>query len=556
MGKGPHLTGIEPLLRHGPLKSLVEQKTAKYATLLRRAGEIGNPAALASASVSDSLKAAMLSVPLGVAGALYVTPWMLAVLAAPVFALAARELVMRDRVAGRREGVEAELPFFSVVVNVLAGAGVPLYSILEDIAGGDIFDSMKLEARLVRRDVAVFGMNPADSIERLASTHPSPRFCDFLLGYTSKLRSGGDVSVYLAGESGSLLKGLEEGWVRYVSRVGVIGSMMITAFGVVPLLLMVVGVFSPGFSIVGLVFFTGVGVPVLTIALLFLAGRMQPMRLEGVRGRAGRSVLVALPGILLGVLLRAPWASVAAFLLIFFVGYGLSVKRQLEETRELEEGLSRFLKDLLEYKRQDYDLTRAVVAIQAAGKFTPEFDRLLAKVAAQLRAGVPLDVVKVRCRSRMTRLSFLLLGQMSRSGGGTVDTVYQVSSFTDRMNEMRKNSAAEMKPYLILSYVSPLLLAFGVSFVGGLLSSFSRSVGPGLSSLHLGSAQIGAVPPSLSQVADLLIVVSAASLGLIGAKITDLTVKNTLKASTNVALATGAVALMALLGSHSLSQLL
>jgi len=67
---------------------------------------------------------------------------------------------------------------------------------------------------------------------------------------------------------------------------------------------------------------------------------------------------------------------------------------------------------------------------------------------------------------------------------------------------------------------------------------------------------VGAVPPGLSEVSDVLIVVSAASLGLIGAKITDFTVRNTLRASVNVALAVAAVALMAAFGSPSLSGLL
>ena len=55
---------------------------------------------------------------------------------------------------------------------------------------------------------------------------------------------------------------------------------------------------------------------------------------------------------------------------------------------------------------------------------------------------------------------------------------------------------------------------------------------------------------------DLLIVVSAAALGLIGAKVTDLTVRNTWRASLNVALAVAAVLVLAGPGSHSLSGLL
>ncbi len=504
----------------------------------------------------DAVRASFIATPVAIAGAILVSPWLLLIVSAPLVPLLSPEVKLRDKVAQRREGVERELPFFSVVVNVLAGAGMPLYTIMRDIAKKGVFESIGRESLFVNRDVNIFGMNPIDSLERLAASHPSAKFCDFLLGYTSKVRSGGDVAAYLSSESGALLESLEEGWSRYVARVGVVGSMMITAFGVVPLLLMVVGIFSPAFSVFGLVIFTGVGVPLVTVCLLLLAGRMQPAQGERISGKPGLSLALALPGLLLGVPLASLWVSAAAVLFIFFTAYGLSVRTELTARQDLEEGLVQFLKDLLEYKRQEYDLARAVIAIEANGKYNDTFEKFLVHVTSQLKSGVPLDEVKVECRSRTGRLAFLALGQMSRSGGGTVDTVYQISRFAERMREMKRSASAEMKPYLILSYISPLLLAFGVAFVGGILSSFSTVARSGLAGANLGGVQVGKIPPNVAQVSDLLIVVTAAALGLIGAKMTDMTVRNTLKASVNIALAVVAVALMGVLGSHSLLQAL
>jgi pilus assembly protein TadC len=452
----------------------VRWRQTRLSPLVIRSGEVTNPAVLARDSVKETLGWAMVAAPVTALLVLMVTPWGALLAFAPLVVLVMPELRLRDRIAQRREGVDRELPFFSVVVNILAGAGIPLYSIIRDMAKSEMFSSVKQEALLVGRDVAIFGMNPNDAIERLASGHPSSRFADFLLGYTSKARSGGDVVLYLTGESGALLRRLEEDWSRYVSGVGVVGSMMITMFGVIPLLLTVIGVFSPSFSVATLLLFTLLGVPLVAVGLLSMAGRMQPVREEPVRGRAGRSVLASLPGALAAAYAAGIWASVGAALFGFFVAYGLSVREQIAETRAIEEGLRRFLKDLLEFKRQEYDLTRAVIAIQAGTRYNARFDQLLSRVGSQLKSGTPLDKVGVACRSKLGKLAFLLLGQMSRSGGGTVDTVYQVSSFTDRMVEMKRNAAAEIRPYVILSYISPLLLCFGITFVGSLLTSFSR----------------------------------------------------------------------------------
>lgn len=534
---------------------LVRLRSAKFAELLRRSGRVGNPTAMAAGSVRNAYRAALVAVPAAVVGAL-ISPWFLLALAVPVCFSVAPQLRLSDLVAQRREGVERELPFFAVIVSVLGGAGVPLYLVFRDVVNGGVFHWIGREALMLRRDVEVLGMDANDALERLASDHPSKRFGEFLLGYTSKARSGGDIPFFLVGESGALLRNLEEAWGRYAERVGIVGSMMITVFGVVPLLLMVVGVFSPGFSVLGLVIFTGLGVPVFTLGLLYMAGRMQPAREEAVQGRVGLSFALALPAGLVGFIGGQAWLGVASALFVFFLAYGLSVKGQLAETIAQDEGLTRFLKDILEYKRQEYDIARAIVTLEVRGKYNKPFSRVLSRVATQLKAGTPLDEVKVECSSGLARMAFLLLGEMSRTGGGTVDTMYQVSNFAGRLGGMKEKTSAEMKPYLILSYISPLLLAFGVTFVQGVLTSFRSRVAPGFSTFQVSGVQLGALPPGLTQTSDLLIIVAAASLGLICAKITDFTVRNTLRASVNVALAVAAVAMMAAFGSHSLAHLL
>lgn len=227
----------------------------------------------------------------------------------------------------------------------------------------------------------------------------------------------------------------------------------------------------------------------------------------------------------------------AASLFLFFTVYGYSVTDQRREMREVDEALPGFMKDMMEFKRQEYDLTKPILAAAARNTYTPAFDRVLARVAAQLRSGVPLDEQGVDPGSRLARMVFFVLGEMARSGGGTVDTSYQLSVYAERVVEMKRNTQAEMRPYVMLAYVSPILLAFGVAFVGGVLSSFGSTVGPSLPRVQLGNLSIGSVPPRLFQVADILIVVSSGALGIIGAKMVDFTVRNTTRASGNVVVA-------------------
>ncbi len=521
----------------GRLKKLAEFRAKRFSLLLSQAGVIGNPYTMAARSITNAIMTAAALVPAAALLSLLVWRPLALLVAVPALVYVYPEVQLRSKRGERQEGVERELPFFSILVNVLGSAGVPLYTIFRDVADTRIFRAIRGEALLVKRDVEVFGMDPNESFERLASYHPSKKFSTLLYGYTAKVRSGGDIPSYLTSESGSLLRGLEESWTMYAGRAGIIGSLMVTVFGVLPLLLLVLGIFSPATAVVGLTAFTIICIPTFTILLVFMAGRMQPVGEEPLTGAPVRSLLLSLPGLALGLLTGELWLGAASMLFLFFTVYGYSVMEQRREAKEIDEALPEFMKDVMEFKRQEYDLNRAVLAIAAHDRYTPSFDRLLSKIAAQLKMGTPLDEVSADPRTRLGRMTFFILGQMSRSGGGTIDTVYQLTAYTTKVVEMKKNTQAEMRPYMMLSHISPLLLAFGITFIGAVITSFSNRVRPGLSAAHLGSLSIGTVPPQLFQVSYLLIVVSAAALGIIGAKMTDFTVKNTLRASVNVVIA-------------------
>jgi len=113
---------------------------------------------------------------------------------------------------------------------------------------------------------------------------------------------------------------------------------------------------------------------------------------------------------------------------------------------------------------------------------------------------------------------FFIVGEMSYSGGGTVDTLFQLSAYTSTVQDMKRNTIAEMRPYLLLAYLSPIVLVIGVSFTTSILSTFSTTVSPGLTHLPGIIGKVGQIPPQLTQVVNF-------------------TVKNTLRVTVNVALA-------------------
>ena len=537
--------------RSRSLVGLSERKGNGLALLLARSGRTGDPRQMARKSVSLTLAASTAMVPTGICLGLLLWLPLACICALPLLVYFYPDLALKDAAASRKEGVEKELPFFAVLVNVLGGAGLSLYSIMESEVGRGTFVAMEREALRLRRDVEIFGANPIDALEALATNHPSRRFADLLLGYCSKVRSGGDVTSYLSGESGDLLRDLEGAWARYASRVGTVGTLMVTVFGVVPLLLLVVGFFSPAFAVAGLGVFALLAVPLLAVGLTVLTGRMQPAGDGVLRGKWALAATAAAPGLVLGLWTGQVWLMAALPMFSFCLVYGLSVRTRRREMREEESALPKFLKDMMEFKRLEYDLGRSLVTISAQSHYGRVFDSMLERLSGRLRSGVPLEDAEPEAKTVLGKIVFFVLGQMAYSGGGSVDTMFQLTHYTTRVTQMKEDSRSEVRPYLLLSYITPLLLVIGVAFVGAVLSNLGTNLGGNGPVVGFAFASL-ALRPELFQAANLLIVVSAAALGIVGAKMADLTARNTLRASTNLAIAVAATIAVPLLNLSTL----
>ncbi|MDV3277110.1 MAG: type II secretion system F family protein [Nitrososphaerales archaeon] len=525
--------------RHARLRRVASARTESFRKLLLSSGVSGNASAIAAKSVAYSLLALIFAVLAAIVATILVGAPALVILFVPLAFYFFYNLKLRDAASARGSGVEKELPFFSVLAEVLTGAGTPLYDVFQKVASESVFPQIAKEGSILRKYVTVLGMNSLEALERLSTIHPSRRFASFITGYTSKMRSGGALGEYFSGESGDLLRRLESDWARYGEMAGGLGSMMLTLLVILPILILITSLFTSSASLTYLSGFTFIAVPIFTTVMVVTVSRMQPSGQDPVHGNPRIALALSLLGALPSLLLNQVWIGLATGLFIFSTFYGLSVLAQRTEAREADEAVPRFLGDLMEYKRQEYDIPKAVIAVAKENRYNGSFNSILDRVGAHLQKGSPLDEARIETGSRLAKMTFMVLGEMSLYGGGSVDTLNQLSTYVSKVAEARGKASVEMKPYIFLAYASPLLLAFGIDFTRSIVFSFSSHLSISLSNLPVSAnlLKIGYVPPALTELSNILIVVASAALGVISAKIVDFTVKNTLRVTVNVALA-------------------
>jgi len=148
--------------------------------------------------------------------------------------------------------------------------------------------------------------------------------------------------------------------------------------------------------------------------------------------------------------------------------------------------------------------------------------------------------VQVPSRSWLTRMSFFLLSQVVESGGGTAKCLESLTNFVNQVVRVKAETKASMRLYQLLSLFTPIALSFITALMFTLLTAFSATLLSGAEAGMLG--EIAQIPQALVDQCYMLVIASSVCVALLSAKAVDLTAKNTLWITVNLAIAAGGIA--------------
>ncbi len=474
---------------------------------------------------------AAIFVPISLLLSVLVSPSLLALIIIPAVILYTPSMKAKNTVAERRTSIRDELPFFALLASIMQSAGLSLYNTFVGTIGKRVLPATEMEARVVQKSVG-FGKNAVDAIDDLGTGHPDDTFKHFLYGYTSVLKSGGDLVLYLDNRAREYLEGMRFRWQRYAQTVGTIGEGLIIVFLLLPLLLVVGSVTMPP-DMVAMISYAGLAaLPMIALVMYFTVKAAQPRTYDILNGDARLGLIGLVVAALATSVTGQPWLIAAVSIAVGAALYGLPVRAQLREVHMIESALPGFLRDVAEYRKIGYDIRKAVLKIAEESRFNQVFDSLIARVTAQLRLGVKLGEVQVPMRSWLSRMTFFILDQIMESGGGTPLNVEDLYGFISSYNQQRKEATASVSLYRVLGYAVPVAIPVVVKALTGIIGSFGSSVS-GLGFFGGGIASIAIVNSAVA-----LITVSAAgAIAFTMTRATDFTAKNTLNIAVLLSLA-------------------
>jgi flagellar protein FlaJ len=176
-------------------------------------------------------------------------------------------------VAGsRRRKLDSQLSYTVGHMAVLASAGMTPEKMFHSLAEEESSDVVNQEAKMIVRDMSLLGMDIEHALKAEEKRSPSEKFSDFLDGFISASKTGGEVKEYLLRSASSMMLDKRLKARSIGESVGFVAELYTILLVVTPLLLLimfsVIGIISGtigGFSILTLIY-------IITYALVPLGG--------------------------------------------------------------------------------------------------------------------------------------------------------------------------------------------------------------------------------------------------------------------------------------------
>ncbi|MGA2663727.1 MAG: hypothetical protein ABSF83_02110 [Nitrososphaerales archaeon] len=440
----------------------------------------------------------------GDALALLLVPWPRSLL--PVASLAILQalpvLVLVARSSARSRGVDAELPFFLIMLSIFSRASSP--SIDDGLAkaaalGDGAFPELRREQALLERDITFVAGSTESVIEGSIGSHPSRRLRDFSRGFMITLTTGKSVAEFVQEEATRQVELLEGRWKGFSESVGALAEVSLMVLALFPVGIDMIAAAIPGVASSQVLVFSLLLLSGFSAVLLLLMDSAQPVLHNATPGAlplllillswSSSTALYALGAMPLSLSLLVPMAvSTLAF---------LRTRGVCDRIRTGEEEVSVLLHDLAEESKAGVSLPEALTKVSGdASGFVSIGEPLTAFQRSIMLGASPEEAQRgVSHPSWLVRLSFAMLSVAFATGAG-FEQLERLSTFFRRLSDARKSASRSLLPFVVVGLVVPAISISSLSF----LSSFAQGGTPFL--------------PSLAKVSEVYILVSISTVSL------------------------------------------
>ena len=401
----------------------------------------------------------------------------------PLYVIAGFLLIPMSKASDRSAGIEREMPFAAAYISVMASGGIAPYSSFKRLSQVELMPAMQSEAKEIIKDVEIFGVDPLTALGTAAKKNPLDIFRDFVSGYASTVIIGGDIGHFLERKAEDIFKVRALRVKAAAERLGMLLETFIIVMVMMSLcfyiLFSVDSIYSVGVSMYsGIIMYTYVFTPLLSMLFIYLAHAMQPKtpivemrpyKMFGICSIIAVALLMVLTNFMgyINIPLISSLQTVidlpTALAISLFVATAPAALVHIKLARKkasMEQGIASFLRDLTEVRKTGLSPERCIESLSKRdyGAFSKE----LRKISSEISWGIPVKRVITdflhRTRSWMSQIVMFLLVETIDVGGGTIPMIESLARFNNLTQEVEKEKKMYVRPYIFMPYLAAILL--------------------------------------------------------------------------------------------------
>lgn len=409
--------------------------------------------------------------------------------------------------------INRELPFAALLFTLLAASGVTIYESWKKLASVELLPTFQKEAKEIVRQVDVLGYDPLTVMHKHAEKTRSKSYREFLLGYVSSVKSGGNTVAFLKSKLRSIFDGQTAAAVRSVERL----STLVEAYAVMLIVtlcsyilfivfattsifqpLQVTG--TPGISntvVCLLIFFI---TPLISIVFMIIAHMERKSNLISLK-KAYKSAIVPIVAVSVGlaaiILIPALQFLTTAnvfplvmtiSLLIISIPPMIIYIRLARTNGDAENFMPSFLRDVTEARKIGLSPEKSIIHATKRTGYA-RFTNTLQLLRSQMEWGVSLrktfNYLKQKIQTWPVLVNFLILVETIKIGGGSATALDTLTEYSERQKDVDSNKRSLMRPYVILAFIWSILIALTTTMVATTVYALTQISLPGTAALPL-----------------------------------------------------------------------
>ncbi|MDH5481258.1 MAG: type II secretion system F family protein [Candidatus Bathyarchaeota archaeon] len=421
----------------------------------------------------------------------------------------------------RAEGaseVNRELPFAALLFTLLAASGVTIYESWKKLCNIDLLPTFKKEAKEIVRQVEVLGYDPLTVMYKRAEKTKSRNYREFLLGYVSSVRSGGNVVNYLKSKLRSIFEVQSAASIRSIERL----STLVEAYAVMLIVTLcsyilfiifaTTSVFEPmnaggtpslsPTTVCILIFFV---TPLISIFFMAIAHVERKSNLIRVKQPYYAAVLPsAAVSCFIAVLYFVPQLQyltspevfplvVTACLLAVSIPPATVYMKIAKVNSDAENSMPSFLRDVTEARKIGLSPEKSIIhATKRTGY--GRFSETLYLIRSQMEWGVSLKKVFTNIKQKVQTwpvlVNFLILVETIKIGGGSAAALETLTDYSEKQKDVDANKKSLLRPYVILAFIWSILIALTTTMVAMTIYALTQISLPGSAAMPFSVMQI------------------------------------------------------------------